>query len=42
MIDKLINEIIRDWSRVPFEDMEKWLNDLRRKYNGDAQGNTGG
>lgn len=32
MIDNLINEIIKDWSRVPFEDMEKWLNSLREKY----------
>ena len=32
MIDKLINEIIKEWSKVPFEDMEKWLNNLREKY----------
>jgi len=33
MIDKLINEIIHNWSSIPFGDMEQWLNELRKKYN---------
>jgi len=32
MIEKLIDEIIKNWSTVPFEDMNKWLNSLKEKY----------
>lgn len=32
MIEKLIDEIIKNWSTVPFEDMNKWLNSLKKKY----------
>jgi type II secretory pathway component PulM len=32
MINELIDEIINNWSSIPFEDMEKWLNSLKEKY----------